>query len=68
MWWGKRADPLVVVGKGMEQNLGGYIPAEFRVGSAIDHSHAALAEHLRDTIMRNALAYHRNVPGLMGLS
>ena len=39
MWWGKRADPLVVVGKGMEQNLGGYIAAELLVMATIDFPH-----------------------------
>ena len=53
MWWGKCADPLVVVGKGMEQNLGGYITTEFRVGGAIDFSHAARTELGGDTVMRN---------------
>ena len=30
--------------------------------------HAALSQHLRDAIMRNALAYHKDMPDLMSVS
>ncbi len=38
------------------------------VGGAIDLSHAARTELLRDPIMRNALTNHGAVTELMGLS
>ena len=50
LWWGKRADPLVVVGKGMEQNLGGYIAAELLVMATIDFPHTAAAQLLLNTV------------------
>ena len=55
MWWGKRADPLVVVGKGMEQNLGGYIAAELLVMATIDFPHTAAAQLLLNTVVDSVL-------------
>ncbi len=46
MWRGKRADPLVVVGKGMEQNLGGYIAADLLVMATIDFPHTPPTQRL----------------------
>ena len=53
---------------GHGSGLSRHLTAEFRVGGAIDHSHAARTELGGNPVMRNALAYHRAVPGLMGLS
>ncbi len=58
MWWGKRADPLVVVGKGMEQNLGGYIAAELLVMATIDVPHTAAGQLLLNTVVGEGLANH----------
>ncbi len=68
MWWGKRADPLVVVGKGTEQNLGGYIAAEHLVMATIDFPHTAAAQLLLNTVVGEGLANHGMKPYGMGLS
>jgi len=68
MWWGKRADPLVVVGKGMEQNLGGYIGVELLVMATIDFPHTAAAQLLLNTVVGERLANHWMEPYGMGLS
>ncbi len=68
MWWGKRADPLVVVGKGTEQNLGGYIAAELLVMATIDFPHTAAGQLLLNTVVGEGLANHGMKPYGMGLS
>ncbi len=42
-----------VVGEDRRQDLERNLTAQLGVGGAIDLSHAALAEHLRDAIMRD---------------
>ena len=44
------------------------VAAELGVGGAIDLTHAARTELLRNAVMRNALAYHKGDPELIGLS
>ena len=61
--------PVVgVVGEDGRQDLQRNLTPQLGVGSAIDFSHAAHTELLRDAIMRNTLAYHRNVSDLMSVS
>ena len=50
------------------QEIQGHVTTESGVLGLIDHSHAALAEHLRDTIVRNSLSDHKEDPESMGLS
>ena len=59
---------LRVVGEDRRQNLEGNFTPQLGVGGAINLSHPALAEHLRDAIMRNAFAYHKDMPDLMSVS
>ncbi len=68
MWWGKRADPLVAVSKGMEQNLGGYIAAELLVMATIDFPRTAAAQLVLNTVVGEGLANHGRKPYEMGLS
>ncbi len=67
MWWGKRADPLVVVGKGMGQNLGGYISAEILVMRTIDFPHTDAAQLLLNAVVGEGLANHGRKPYSVGL-
>ena len=68
MVWLLASHALGVVGEDRRQDLQSNLTTGFRVGGAIDLSHAARTELGGGAIMRNALANHRNVPESMGLS